>query len=65
MRSLFADRMRVAFCALGLVLVLFIAWPLLRTLTASNPAVLWETVMDEEVRASILLTFGASLIATV
>lgn len=65
MRGLFANRMRVAFFVLGLVLVLFIAWPLLRTLTASNPAVLWETVMDEEVRASILLTFGASLIATV
>jgi molybdate/tungstate transport system permease protein len=65
MRGLFADRMRVTFVVLGLLLVLFVAWPLFRTLTATGPSVLWETVMDEEVRASILLTFGASLVATV
>ncbi|NIN63134.1 MAG: ABC transporter permease subunit [Anaerolineae bacterium] len=65
MKGLFADRMRVTFVALGLILVLFVAWPLLRTVTASSPAVLWETVLDREVRDSILLTFGASLVATI
>ncbi|HEM60761.1 MAG TPA: ABC transporter permease subunit [Chloroflexi bacterium] len=64
MRELLADRMRIAFVALGSVLVLFVAWPLLRTVIASTPASLWETILDDEVRDSILLTFGASLAAT-
>lgn len=65
MRALFADRMRISFVVLGSLLILFVAWPLLRTVTASAPAVLWETILDEEVRVSILLTFGASLVAMV
>jgi len=65
MRVLFSDSMRASFVVLGSLLVLFIAWPLLRTVTASNPSVLWEAILDEEVRSSILLTLGASLIATV
>lgn len=64
MRALFADRMRVLFVVLGTLLILFVAWPLLRTVTASGPAVLWRTLLDEEVRGSIGLTFYASLIAT-
>jgi molybdate/tungstate transport system permease protein len=63
-RFLFADRMRTLFVLLGSLLVLFIAWPLLRTVTASSPVVLWQTLLEEEVRGSILLTFYASLIAT-
>jgi len=57
--------MQVLFAILGLLLILFVAWPLLRTITASSPAVLWQTLLDEEVRGSILLTFQASFIATV
>jgi len=64
MKALFAGRMRVSFAILGSLLVLFVAWPLLRTITASGPDVLWQTLLDEEVRGSILLTFYASLIAT-
>lgn len=64
MRALFTNKMRTSFVVLGSLLILFIAWPLLRTVTASSPAVLWQTLLDEEVRASILLTFYASLIAT-
>jgi len=64
MRALFADRMRMLFTILGSLLILFIAWPLLRTVTASGPALLWRTLLDEEVRSSIGLTFYASLIAT-
>jgi len=56
--------MRVSFAILGSLLILFVAWPLLRTLTASGPAVLWRTLLDAEVRRSIALTFYASLIAT-
>ncbi|MDY6875071.1 MAG: ABC transporter permease [Chloroflexota bacterium] len=65
MRALFANKMRASFVVLGSLLLLFIAWPLLRTITASSPALLWQTLLDEEVRASILLTFYASLVATV
>jgi len=64
MRALLADKMRVLFVFLGLLLILFIAWPLLRTVTASSPVVLWQTLLDEEVRRSIGLTFYASLVAT-
>ncbi|HEC35954.1 MAG TPA: ABC transporter permease subunit [Anaerolineae bacterium] len=64
MRALFADRMRISFVVLGSLLLLFIAWPLLRTVLASSPAVLWQTLMDQEVRASISLTFSSSFIAT-
>jgi molybdate/tungstate transport system permease protein len=64
MRALFADKMRVLFVVLGSLLILFVAWPLARTVTATGPAVLWRTLLDEEVRRSIGLTFYASLIAT-
>jgi molybdate/tungstate transport system permease protein len=64
MKALFADRMRALFAVLGLMLILFVALPLLRTATASSPGVLWQTLLDEEVRDSILLTFYTSLVAT-
>jgi len=64
MQALFADKMRVSFVILGSLLILFVAWPLLRTITASSPSVLWQTLLDEEVRGSIGLTFYSSLIAT-
>jgi molybdate/tungstate transport system permease protein len=56
--------MRASFVVLGTLLVLFVAWPLLRTVTASGPIALWQTLMEEEVRDSILLTFSSSLVAT-
>ena len=56
--------MRISFVLLGSLLILFVAWPLARTVTATGPAALWRTLLDEEVRASILLTFYASLLAT-
>ena len=58
MRALLADKMRVLFVVLGSLLILFVAWPLLRTVTATGPAALWRTLLDEEVRASILLTLS-------
>jgi molybdopterin-binding protein len=64
MKKLFANKTRTLFTVLGSLLLFFIAWPLLRTVTASGPAVLWQTLLDEEVRGAILLTFQASLIAT-
>jgi len=64
MKALFGDRMRVLFVILGSLLIIFIVWPLLRTVVATSPAVLWQTILDDEVRQSIILTFYASMIAT-
>jgi molybdenum ABC transporter ATP-binding protein len=64
MKALFANPTRTLFAILGSLLLLFVAWPLLRTVTASDPAILWQTLLDGEVRDAILLTFQASLVAT-
>jgi molybdate/tungstate transport system permease protein len=64
MSALFADRLRRAFVALGLLLVLFVAWPLLRTVVGSSPVIIWETLLEVEVRNAILLTFFSSALAT-
>ncbi len=58
------NRFKLLFSFLGAMLVLFIAWPLLRTILATSPSVLWQTLLDDEVRNAILLTGYASLIAT-
>ena len=64
MKSLFAHKTRLLFAILGALLVFFIAWPLLRTVTGSQPAIVWETLLDGEVRSAILLTFYSSALAT-
>ena len=64
MKALFADKMRTSFVVLGSLLLLFIAWPLLKMLSASPPGLLWQTLLEDDVRASILLTLYGSLIAT-
>lgn len=64
MRVLFANRMTVLFSVLGALLVLFVAVPLARTVTASSPSLLWQTLLDPEARAAISLTLYASFIAT-
>lgn len=64
MHNLFADKMRTMFVILGSLLILFVAWPLVRTVMSSGPVMLWETILDSEVRRSIVLTLYSSLIAT-
>lgn len=64
MKGLFSNGMRICFVVLGALLVLFIAWPLFRTVTGSSPAALWGTLMEQEVSHSILLTFYSSFVAT-
>jgi molybdate/tungstate transport system permease protein len=56
--------MYLAFAAMGALLVLFLAIPLLRTVLSTTPAALWRTLVDAEVRHSILLTFYCGLLAT-
>ncbi|MCX7682712.1 MAG: ABC transporter permease [Anaerolineae bacterium] len=64
MRADVDRRILIVFAIPGALLVLFVAWPLLRVIITSSPALLWETLLDEEVRRSMLLTFAASLMAT-
>lgn len=47
----------------GLLLVAWLALPIFRLL-ATSPAHLWRTLMEPEVRDSLLLTFGCALLAT-
>ena len=63
-RKLFANRMRVLYVVLGALLIFFVTWPLLRTVTSSSPAILLETLREVEVRQAILLTFYSSALAT-
>ena len=56
--------MIVSFTILGLLILLFIAWPLLNTILSADTGLLWQTLFDQEVKKSILLTFESSLIAT-
>jgi molybdate/tungstate transport system permease protein len=64
MKNLFANRTYALFAVLGALLVAFIAWPLLRTVSGSGMVILWETALDTEVREAILLTFYSSAVAT-
>ncbi len=60
-----SNRIYVLFAALGAVLLIFIVWPLLGTIVPGFPGALLDAIEDGEVRASVLLTFYASLISTV
>jgi len=55
MRTLSTHWMKISFLVLGGMLVLFIVWPLLQTVLSSNPAILWNTLLDKEVLSSISL----------
>lgn len=63
--NLFSNRMQLIFAVLGALLVFFVAWPLLRTVTGSSPVIVWETLLEAEVRQAIMLTFYSSALATV
>lgn len=56
--------MTAVFLFLGAILLLFIFLPLGKTIFASSPGTLWDTLIDSDVYTSILLTIYAALIAT-
>ena len=58
------DKVIISFTILGLLILFFIAWPLLNTIVSADAGLLWQTLFDQEVRKAILLTFKSSLIAT-
>lgn len=54
----------IIFSALGGLLLLFIALPLISILLGTTLQTLWQALIDGEVFRSIILTFGAAAIAT-
>lgn len=59
-----SDSLTVVFTLLALLIVVFIALPIIKTVTSSSPTTLWQTLRDSEVYLSILLTAWAGLLAT-
>jgi len=59
-------RMTLTFFLLGLLIFLFIIFPLAKMIfsSASEPDILWQTLLDPEVTGSIGLTLFAALIST-
>ena len=57
------NKMKFTFILLGLVMFLFIVVPLIRMVSASDPRVLYTTLLDTEVRNAIWLSLYAALIA--
>lgn len=54
----------ISFVLLGLVIVLFVGLPVFKLVFGSDPALVWENLLDERVLGSIWLTFYTALIAT-
>ncbi len=63
--SLKKDTFTIVFAILGLVIILFVLFPLGKMIFTSHPGVLYQTFIDKEVRDSIWLTLYASLLATI
>jgi molybdate/tungstate transport system permease protein len=58
------DSMSIVFVVLGAVMLLFIVAPPLKTVFSSSPGTLWQTLLEEGVYTSVLLTVSAALTAT-
>lgn len=58
------DSMTVAFGVLALLVIAFIFVPVLKTMVSSSPGALWDTLLEESVYSSILLTVLAGLLTT-
>ncbi len=64
-RWIAARRLSLTFFLLGLIILLFILVPLLKMVFSSDPGILWDTLLQGEVRSAIWLTLYAALLATV
>jgi molybdate/tungstate transport system permease protein len=58
------DSMSMVFMVLGAVILLFILVPPLKTIFSSSPGTLWNSLLEEDIYSSILLTIYSALIAT-
>lgn len=64
-RNRFFDGMlRGAFLVLGGTILVFLAVPVLKMIFSSSPSILWDSLFEKDVAASIALTLYAALIAT-
>jgi len=59
------NKMTLTFILLGLIIFLFIIVPLVKMVVTSDPQILFETLLDPEVRGAIWLTLYAALLATI
>jgi molybdate/tungstate transport system permease protein len=64
MKKLFSNKMNIVFSLLGLIILLFLAVPLVKTIIGSDPGLLWQTLFDRQVIGAIWLTLYTALIAT-
>ncbi len=64
MRRLRIEPMVWLFAAMGALIVLFVAAPLVWTVGSVSPSALWQAVGEAEVREAVSLTLWASLVAT-
>lgn len=58
------DVMTIVFAVLGVLILLFIAIPLVNTVVSSGFSTLWDTLGENQVQYSILMTIYAALLAT-
>ena len=58
------DSTTLVFLVLAALIVMFVAWPLLKTITSSSPTTLWDTLRQSDVFYSILLTIWCGVLAT-
>ena len=59
------DALSFVFLFLALIMLVFIFTPIIKTCVSSSPGTLWDTLLDDDVYLSLLLTAWAGLIATV
>ncbi len=64
LRQISVNTMTITFTLLGLIIILFIILPLAKTVFSSSPAVLFNTLLDDDVRNAIWLSLYTALIAT-
>ena len=65
MKNVFKNKLTLTFILLGLLILLFVFVPLLKMIVSADPGVLWETLLDAQVRDAIWLTIYTALIATI
>lgn len=58
------DALSLVFLFLALLMLVFILTPVIKTCVSSSPGTLWDTLLEEDVYLSIMVTAWAGLIAT-
>lgn len=58
------DTLSLVFLFLALLMLIFILTPIIRMCVSSSPGTLWDTLLEEDVYLSIMVTAWAGLVAT-